>query len=270
MIRKVTFAALFLGVFLPPARANDDVTKIVLIGHDRDHPFGSHMYLHECRLLAKCLEQTPRVETVISNLWPREAHVLEGVDALVFYSSPAGDLLLKGPHRAEAERLLAEGVGYAAIHWATGARGEELGERYLRVLGGWFDTSFGGLDVSRTRLLQIAPEHPVCRGWDEYEIRDEFYLNTRFMPQTKPILKVQAAGREQVVAWSYVRPDSDGGRSFGTTLGHFHDNFELEAFRRALVNGILWTARRDVPQDGAPVKLTEQETALPPRSAEEE
>jgi type 1 glutamine amidotransferase len=41
------------------------------------------------------------------------------------------------------------------------------------------------------------------------------------------------------------------GRSFGTTLGHFHDNFANESFRRLIVNGILWSARIDVPPDGA-------------------
>ena len=244
-------------------------TKIVLIGHQPDHPYGSHMYLHECRVLAKCLEKTPGVETAVSDGWPKDAAVLEGVDVLVFYSSPAGDILLRGPHAARAERLLADGIGYAAIHWATGARGEELGERYLRVLGGWFDTGFGALDVSRTRLIQVDPDHPACRGWEEYDLRDEFYLNTRFLPETKPILKVKTAGREQVVMWSYERPDSNGGRSFGTTLGHFHDNFEIDAFRRAIVNGILWTAHIEVPAEGAPVALSDEDTALPPAPPQE-
>jgi hypothetical protein len=38
-------------------------------------------------------------------------------------------------------------------------------------------------------------------------------------------------------------------------LGHFHDNFQSEAFRKLVVNGILWTAHRSVPASGAPVKV---------------
>jgi hypothetical protein len=34
--------------------------------------------------------------------------------------------------------------------------------------------------------------------------------------------------------------------------GHFHENFCEKAFRQAIVNGILWTARIEVPEHGAP------------------
>ena len=51
----------------------EEKSKIVLIGHDRDHPFGTHEYMADCRLLAKCLEQTPGVEAVVSNGWPWRA-----------------------------------------------------------------------------------------------------------------------------------------------------------------------------------------------------
>ena len=36
-------------------------------GHKRDHPFGTHMYPHECKLLAKCLNQNPGVKATVSN-----------------------------------------------------------------------------------------------------------------------------------------------------------------------------------------------------------
>ena len=41
--------------------------KIVLIGHELDRAWGTHMYLPTCKLLAKCLEQTPGVHAVISD-----------------------------------------------------------------------------------------------------------------------------------------------------------------------------------------------------------
>ena len=64
-----------------------------------------------------------------------------------------------------------------------------------------------------------------------------------------------------------ARPASAGGRSFGTTLGHFHENFTLPAFRRALVNGILWAARIDVPADGAAVEVATELLQLPAKPA---
>jgi len=239
-----------------PIDGSENVTRVLLIGHAPDHPFGTHMYLPECRLLARCLEQTPGVEAIVSDRWPKDRKTFEGVDAVVVYSSPGGNLLLKGPAEKHAQRLLGEGVGLTAVHWGTGAIGDDLGQRYLDVLGGWFDLSFGGLDVGRYRLTKIASDHPICRGWQEYDLRDEIYLKTKLVPAAKPILKVNVKGTDQVVAWVFDRPDSKSGRSFGITLGHFHDNFEIEAFRRAIVNGILWTAHRDVPKTGAPVHAT--------------
>jgi type 1 glutamine amidotransferase len=230
-------------------------TKILLIGHELDHPFGSHMYLHECGLLAHCLAQSPNVTAVVSNRWPKDPKVLEGVTAIVIYSSPGANILLQGDHASQAEQMLVDGVGYTAIHWATGAEGKELGEKYLGVLGGWFHQSFGGLDVSPSRVLQIDPSHPICRGWKDYDLRDEWYLETRLAKEAKPLLKVPVKGKDEVVAWTFERPNSKSGRSFGITLGHFHDNFGNESFRRTIVNGILWTAHREVPSEGAPVKV---------------
>jgi hypothetical protein len=44
-----------------------DVTNVLLVGHKLDHPFGTHMYPHECKLLAKCLNQNPGVKATVSN-----------------------------------------------------------------------------------------------------------------------------------------------------------------------------------------------------------
>jgi hypothetical protein len=91
-------------------------TRIILIGHAPDHPFGSHMYLPECHVLAKCLNQSPGVDAVVSDRWPRDPAVLEDVRGIVFYSSPAANLMLRGPSARQAEKLLHDGVGYTAIH----------------------------------------------------------------------------------------------------------------------------------------------------------
>ena len=48
----------------------------------------------------------------------------------------------------------------------------------------------------------------------------------------------------------------DGGRSFGFTGGHFHHNWANENFRRLVTNGILWTAKIEVPTGGAKVEWT--------------
>jgi type 1 glutamine amidotransferase len=255
----ILLALSILGSVMPAAEGE---TRILLIGHKPDHPRGTHMYLETCRLLAKCLEQTPGVKASVSDGWPRDPDLLRGVKAIVLYSSPGGDILLAESHRKEAEEMLRAGVGLTAIHWATGAK-KEIGPAYQEALGGWFHTDFSGLDTSKQKLVMADPAHPVSRGWKDYDLRDEFYLDLRFAEATKPISRVNVKGKDQVVAWVIERSGSNGGRSFGTTLGHFFDNFGIEAFRKAIVNGILWTARLEIPEAGAPCKLDAADLVLP-------
>jgi len=68
-------------------------------------------------------------------------------------------------------------------------------------------------------------------------------------------------GKPLPVGWTIER--ADGGRAFGTTLGHFHRNFGLVPFRRMLVNGIIWSAGLEVPAKGAPCKLDKDDPLFP-------
>jgi hypothetical protein len=60
-------------------------------------------------------------------------------------------------------------------------------------------------------------------------------------------------GRPEVIAWAHER--ADGGRSFGFTGCDLHKNWEAEAQRRLVINGILWSAKVKVPANGASVKI---------------
>jgi type 1 glutamine amidotransferase len=162
-------------------------------------------------------------------------------------------------------RMMKEGVGLVTIHWASTVKKENLerlGPKWLEYLGGTWVSNVG-LSGGKSPLVRLIPEHPICRGWDEYEIEDEYYLNP-IIKEAKPFLQVrERGGKEVIVGWVYERPG--GGRSFATTLGHPYRNFQIEAFRRMLANAILWTAGRDVPEGGAPVNVGEEVLALPPQ-----
>lgn len=241
--------------------------RILLIATKRDHPWASHMYQQDCALLARCLNQTPGIDAVVcpTQDWPADPALLRDVKSIVFYSRSAGDIILAPQRRETVRKLLSSGVGYTALHWGTGCDDLKLGAEYEKILGGWFNFDHSKLDVGNAQLVQVAPDHPICHGWKSYEIHDEFYLRTKFDPKAIPVLKVNVKGNDEVVGWVLERTDSNGGRSFGFTLGHFHENFGIEAFRRAIVNGILWTAHVDVPADGAPVRATEEDLKLPPK-----
>lgn len=262
MKRILMVLALLVALAPMPGRAGEKVTRILLIGKDRDHPYATHEYMTDCALLAACLKQTPNVETIVSNGWPKNAEMLKDVHAIVLYTRNGGNVLFDPLNAKQAEMLLKNGVGLTAIHWSTGAEGAP-GEPWLDALGGWFSTKFSKLNTTTTRLRQVDPKHPICRGWSEYDLRDEFYLELKFKEKATPILQVEINKKVHTVAWTYERPDSKNGRSFGCVLGHFHSNFGEKPFRQALVNGILWTAHREVPEMGAPIAITPKDLELP-------
>lgn len=240
--------------------------KILLIPTELDHAWATHMYRQGCELLAACLNNSPEVEAVVSPDfdWPQDPNVLKDVSSIVYYSCPAADIVFDPTRRAEFQQLMDSGVGFCAIHWATGTKDDKYGSDYLDLLGGWFSFAHSGLKVDKRPLHQVLPEHPICRGWKPYELRDEFYLDLKFANSAQPVLQVDLDGKQQTVAWAYERENASGGRSFGTTLAHFHDNFAIPAFRKAIVNGILWSAHADVPAEGATVDPASAEVQLPP------
>jgi type 1 glutamine amidotransferase len=185
------------------------------------------------------------------------------VKAIVLYTNPAAELLLDAPHRDDFDRLMKSGAGLVTIHWASTVKKDNLdrlGPAWLGYLGGTWVSNVG-LSGGKSTLKQLLPDHPICRGWSEYEIDDEYYLNP-IIKDAMPFLQVREKdGKNVTVGWIYERPG--GGRSFATTLGHPYRNFQREPFRRMLMNAILWSAGLDVPEAGAPVALSEEALALP-------
>jgi type 1 glutamine amidotransferase len=258
-----------LPTWADESKQNSPKKKIVLIGGNPDHPKGTHLYMRECELLAKCLRQTPGIETDVSNGWPKDEKVLEGVSALAFYSNPGAEQLLAPDHAEKAEALLKSGVGLAALHWGTGigdSNNATLVEKYIDMLGGAFG-AWSRFVFSPSRIRQIDAKHPICRGWSDFDLKDEWYLNMRLKPEVKPLAQVRYAEKDQppvdqVVMWTYERKDSNGGRSFANTLGHYHENFGLEAIRKSMLNGILWAAHCEIPSNGARCEITADDMSL--------
>lgn len=241
----------------------DEAVKVLFIGKQPDHPFATHMYLHTGQLLAECLKLSGNIETVVSDGWPKDAETLDGVRTVVLYMTPAAEFLLDGPHQTEFKALMERGVGLVTLHWASSVHQKNfkrLGPTWMSYLGGTWISNVG-LHTGKSPLRQVVPDHPISRGWDEYEIHDEYYLNPTISEQATPLLQVMVIDKPVVVGWAYER--ENGGRAFGTTLGHYYRNFQQEPFRRMIVNGVLWSAKVEVPQDGAKVNLSPTELALP-------
>ncbi len=51
----------------------------------------------------------------------------------------------------------------------------------------------------------------------------------------------------------------NGGRGFGFTGGHFHDNWENDNYRRVVLNAILWIAKVNVPEGGVESAVSKEQ-----------
>jgi type 1 glutamine amidotransferase len=180
-------------------------------------------------------------------------------------------------HQANIQAWVDAGVGVACLHFAVEVEPEVLGTQFLEWIGGYFEIGWS-VNPFWTPEFSEFPEHPITRGVEPFSIRDEWYYHMRFQPEmtgVTPILSalppvrtltsrskdknrgsnpaVMAAveaGEKQHLAWAYERPD--GGRGFGFTGGHFHQNWQQDDFRKLVLNALLWTAKGEVPADGVP------------------
>jgi hypothetical protein len=60
--------------------------------------------------------------------------------------------------------------------------------------------------------------------------------------------------------WTTERPD--GGRGFGLTGGHTHTNWANDAFRRVVLNALVWVTGANVPPAGVQSNLTTADLEL--------
>ena len=125
----------------------------------------------------------------------------------------------------------------------------------------------GGARGHWDESFETFPEHEITRGVEPFKLNDGFILKLTFVPEMKgitPLLRTAqlspkgkpekpANGTDNIVSWAYDRPD--GGRSFVITGAHGHKTWALNGLRRLAVNGILWTAKVEIPKGGAPIEL---------------
>jgi hypothetical protein len=257
------------GVALEKQPTDPNLKKIVLVAGRKSHGPGDHEFFAGCAILKKMLEQTPGVFPVMArDGWPKNPKTFENASAVVFYMDGGGGhpILHKG-HREVVQKLVDKQVGFVNLHYAV-EYPRSQSKHIFEWLGGYYETGFSTnphWDADFKRL----PEHAITRGVRPFKIRDEWYFNIRFTPESKgvkPILEAtppdgvrgtaaarKFKGRKEIVAWAFDR--ADGGRSFGFTGGHTHRNWANEDFRRLVVNAILWSAKVEVPAGGAPVAM---------------
>ncbi len=237
--------------------------KLVLLAQGPDgHPPLTHEYLAGQKILQLCLQNVPGLETSIVNAdepWRDGPEALSKANGAVLFLSQGAKWLHQDQRRLAAfQKLAARKGGLASIHWAMGTREAKDIDGFVRLFGG----CHGGPDRKYKVLtadLHLA-QHPITTGIKPFKVREEFYYRLK-VPKLavgwQSLVKVEIDGQQETVAWAWERPD--GGRSFGFSGLHFHDNWRLPEYRRLLAQGVLWTMRLPIPPQGLPVVIGEKD-----------
>jgi type 1 glutamine amidotransferase len=258
--------------------------KIVLVAGKPSHGPGAHEHNAGVLLLKKCLDGVPGIKAEVHlNGWPKSEHAFDGADAIVLYmdGGPAHEAL-QDDHLQQLAALMKNGVGLACLHYAVEPTIERGEKEWIDWIGGAFEINWS-VNPHWHADFKKLPKHPITRGVKPFEINDEWYFNMRFrdgMKGVAPILTavptpdttsrnngehegndvVRALVKKEVpqtVAWAATR--KDGGRGFGFTGGHTHENWGNENFRKIVLNAILWIAHAEVPKNGVDSKITDED-----------
>lgn len=260
-------------------------SKLLLIAGEPSHPPRMHEYRAGLLLLQQCLANRDDIDVEVhEGGWVEEDSALDSADAVVFFSDGrAAHPLADTAHRRRLEPLLEKGLGFGALHYAVELSPQPAVRRFDRWLGGTYEFGYSYNPFWEADFRSL-PDHPITRGVTPFSLRDEWYFNLHFSAEDDPregetftpILVatpsmdvrsapggdsrtpyehiVQEAGRSETLMWALER--SDGGRGFGLTGGHFHDNWGDDNFRKAVLNALLWVSKADVPEDGVSSSLT--------------
>jgi len=234
--------------------------KILLLWHSPDgHPEQTHEYQAGQKILKLTLEKFAEVDATLvhaNDPWKEGPELLATADGVVLFVSEGAKWLSANPERLAAFRECAKRKGgLACLHWAMGTRDAKDIDAFVDLFGGCHGGPDRKYKVVMADAKPVSPMHPVTRGLAAFKVRDEFYYEMKF-PKKKeslePLLSVEIDGATQPVAWGYQRPD--GGRSFGFSGLHFHENWQLPEYRRLVAQGVMWTLDLTIPKDGLAVK----------------
>ena len=249
--------------------------RVVLVAGTASHPPGMHEYNAGCILLKRCLDESKLVETrLFTSGWPQATDAFDAADAVFLYMDGGRrHAALRDANLKQLRALMNKGVGLGCAHFAVEVP-KEHGRDWIEWLGGYYEVGFSINPIWEAKIESL-PKHAITRGVKPFAVRDEWYFNIRFDDATgkptpivvgKPTREtrqksygpyphiVQSAGRDETLMWAYER--ANGGRSFGFTGGHFHENWGDDNFRKLVLNAIVWSAKADVPEPGVKSEVT--------------
>jgi Trehalose utilisation len=293
MKKLLLLLTLVVGVSPAGALTPDGKKKLVIIAGKPSHPPLMHEFRAGSLLLKKSLASVPNLVVELGEQgWVADEAVFKDADAVVIYADGgAGNPAVQENHAATLQALADRGCGIGFMHYGVEVLADKGGAEFLRWIGGHYENSFSCNPMWEPKFDSF-PNHPITRGVEPFQILDEWYFNMRFVPgftaegpaeaggmKFTPILVAKpsddvrdgpyvhpkgpypaieaASGRQEAMMWSVERPD--GGRGFGFTGGHFHNNWGNTGFRRSVLNALVWVTGAEVPGGGVASRVEEED-----------
>lgn len=255
---------LSLGVFVLASQLawGQSAKKLVLLAQGPDgHPPGTHEYETGLKILQKLLANQSKLDVTLVRAdepWRDGPDVLAKADGAVVFLSEGAKWASADPKRLAALKDLAKrGGGLSVIHWGMGTKDAKNIEPFVALFGGCHGGPTRKYKVLETKLTLPNPKHPVVNGLKDMPARDEYYYKLWLAKGVVPIVQAEIDGQKETVAWALERPE--GGRSFGFSGLHFHENWRMPEYRRLVLQGVLWTMGQPIPAAGSAVTLSEPE-----------
>ncbi|KAI1811901.1 carboxylesterase-like protein [Poronia punctata] len=162
---------------------------------------------------------------------------------VVLFLSTSGEFLNK-EQVAGLKTYINNGGGFVGIHCAS--EGMKSEPWYGELVGAYFTDH----PKPQQGVVKVEnPDHFIVSAYpSEFQWFDEWYNFSRnprnrvtvLLSTDESVYQGGTMGSDHPLAWCR---EFDGGRSFYTSLGHFDEAYQDEAFMKHVLNGILWTAR---------------------------
>jgi len=219
----------FLAVVSAAAVAAEPPVRVLFLGDNGHHQPGERFAQLEPVLAPRGIELV--YTDTLADLDPK---TLAAYDALAVYANI--DTL---PPAAEAAILdfVRNGKGLVPLHCASFC---------FRNSPAWVDlvgAQFQKHGTGEFRTVNVAPDHPVMKGFGGFKSWDETYVHTKHNDRGRTVLEERVEG-DHHEPWTWVRTEGKG-RVFYTAWGHDQRTWSHPGFHNLVERGIRFAAGRD-------------------------
>lgn len=254
---------------------------LALVAGSASHDTGQHEHRAGVLLMERCLADVPNLEVSTHfEGWPDDEKAFDTANAVLFFMDGGSGHPVVQENRLELmQKYIDEGISFGAMHYGVEVPKDHGGEQFLEWIGGYYETDYSANPIWEAEFNNL-PNHPITRGVQPFTVNDEWYFNIRFRPGmvgVTPLLVstpsdetrdgpyvwphgpydhiVDSKGESEVLSWVVER--KDGGRGFGFTGGHFHQNWGNDDYRNYILNALVWLSGADVPDNGVNCEISE-------------